>query len=130
MTIEGIELRVPEAAVAGDPFRGAREWCGGEAAAMDAAVALAHEQARTLEDAEVLRDGRERHVEGLRQLGHRGFGHGEPRQHRAARGIGQRAERRIEDAGRHRHYASASTPDSSSVAFPSVHRQRSRPSDS
>ena len=65
---------------------------------MEPAVALAHEQAGVLEDAEVFGDGRQRDVEGLRELGHRGLAHREPGEHRAAGGIGERVKGRVEGA--------------------------------
>ena len=63
---------------------------------MDAAVALPDEKTGVFEHAHVLRDRRQRHLERLGELADRAFAAGELRQHRAARGIGQRGEGRVE----------------------------------
>jgi hypothetical protein len=63
---------------------------------VDAAVDFTPEQAGGFEDAQVLRDGRERDVEGSGKFGDGSFAAGQPRENGAPRGIGKRPERRIE----------------------------------
>jgi hypothetical protein len=63
---------------------------------VDAAVDFALEQAGGFEDAQVLRNGRERDVEGSREFGDGGFAAGQTRENGAPCGIGKRPERRIE----------------------------------
>jgi hypothetical protein len=96
VSLQGVELRIPEAAVVRDPFRRARQRLGGEAAAVDPALARPREQAGVLEDAEVLGDRGQGDGEGLGQLGDRRLALRETGQQRAARGIGERPERRVE----------------------------------
>jgi hypothetical protein len=81
-----------------DPSGGVRERRGHEPAAADAPGALAHEEPRLLEDAEVLRDRGEREVERLRQLGHVRGTDRQAGQHRSPRGIGKRVKGRVEGA--------------------------------
>jgi hypothetical protein len=63
---------------------------------MDAAVAFTDEKTGVFEHAHVLRDRRQGHLERFGELADRAFAAGELRQHRAARGIGQRGECRVE----------------------------------
>jgi len=79
-----------------DPLRRARQRRGAEAAAVDPALARAHEQAGALEHADVLGDGGQRDGEGRGQLGDRRLAFREAGQHRPARGIRERPERRVE----------------------------------
>ncbi len=97
ITRERIELRLPGAAVALDPCRGAFHRAGGEPAAVDAAVNFAVEKSRRLEDTQMLRDRRQRHREGIGQLGHRRFAPREARQDGATRRVGQRSVGGVQD---------------------------------
>lgn len=63
---------------------------------MDAAVDFTPEQAGGFEDAQVLRNGRERDVEGSGKFSDGSFAAGQPRKNGAPCGIGKRPERRIE----------------------------------
>jgi hypothetical protein len=105
VTAEGVELYVPEAAVVRDPAGGAGERRAPEPAVVGPAPALAGEQAGALEDAQVLGDRRQRDAERRRELGHGGLARRETRQHRPPRGIGERAEGRVERARRRAHHA-------------------------
>ncbi len=97
ITRQRIELRLPEAAGALDPRRGAFHRAGGEPAVVDAAINFALEQPRRLEDPQMLRDRRQRHPEGLGQLGHGRFAPREARQDGATRRVGQRSEGGVQD---------------------------------
>ena len=70
---EGVELPLPEDPVARDPERGVFHGPPYEAAPVHPTVPLPGEKPRPFENPEVLGDGGERHVEGLRQLRHRGL---------------------------------------------------------
>jgi len=61
---QGIELGFPEGPVGFDPRRGVFHGLESEAAAVDAAVNFAAEQAGGFENAKVLGDGREGDIEG------------------------------------------------------------------
>src|SRR6185295_10603759 len=70
---------------------------GNEAAVVHAALAPPGEQAGALEDAQMLRDRRQRHAKRLRELADGRVGRrGELREDRAPRRVGERLERRIE----------------------------------
>ncbi len=73
MSGQGVELPLPEAAVAFDPFRGGSHGFGNDAAAPDPSLFRTGEEAGILQNPKVLRDGRERDVEGLGQDGDRGL---------------------------------------------------------
>ncbi len=67
-----------------------------ELAALHAAMLHGGHQPGRLEDAQVLEDGRQRHVERLGQLADRRPAAGQPRQHGAARRVGERAKHRVQ----------------------------------
>ena len=95
---QGIELGFPEDAVGFDPRGGILHGLGSEAAAVDAAVDFALEQAGGFENAQVLGDGRKGDVEGCGKFGDGGFALGQAGQDGAAGGIGERAESGVEQA--------------------------------
>ena len=64
----------------------------------DAAGLLPRDQARLLEDAEVLDETGQRQVERLRELAHRRRSCAQPGEHRAAGRVGERVEHGIERA--------------------------------
>jgi hypothetical protein len=63
---------------------------------VNAAVDFAPQKPRGFEDAQVLRNRRERDVEGFRQFRDGGFALGQARQDGAARGIGECSKRGVE----------------------------------
>ena len=71
---QGVEPVLPERLVVGDPVGGGAHGSGHEAAVVHAPFATAGEQAGALEDAEVLRDRRQRHAERARELRNRSVG--------------------------------------------------------
>lgn len=93
---EGVELPFPEDPVAGDPAGGVLHGLPHETAPVHPAVSLPSQKPGSLENAEVLGDGGERHVEGLGQLRHRGLAARQVREDRPAGGIGQRRKGRVE----------------------------------
>jgi len=99
---QGIELFFPEYAVVLDPLRGGLHGLGGEAAAMDAAVDFALEEAGGFEHAEMLGDGRKGKGEGRGELGDGGLALGEAGEDGAAGGVGERGEGGIEWGARQR----------------------------
>ena len=78
--VKSPELGLPEVPVPGDPVGRGVQGRGLEAAEPAGAVLVHGDQARALEDLQVLRDGRLAHLEGLGQLSHRRLAGGEPRQ--------------------------------------------------
>ena len=92
MAGQGVELCLPEGAIPGDPFGRIAQRFRGQPATMHPAVPLAAQQPGTLQHAQVLRDGRERHGEGRGQLCNRRLPARQPRQDRAPCRIGQRRE--------------------------------------
>jgi len=101
---ERLEPFLPEHAVVGDPVRGGPHRLRLEAAVVDATLLAARQQPGALEDAQVLRDGRQRDRERARQLRHGDVGRlGQPRQDRATRRIGEGAERGVQGGGPLRH---------------------------
>jgi hypothetical protein len=73
---QGVELGLPEAAIALDPGGGILHRLRRKATAVDAAIDFAAEQSGGFENAQVLRDGRERNIERRGELGDRGFAEG------------------------------------------------------
>lgn len=96
MASEGVELPLPEASVASDPFCGVSHGPGAHTAAPDPAVLRADEEACILQDPKVLRDGGQRHVEGPGQLCDRGLPSRQPRQDGPSGGIRQGPKGRIQ----------------------------------
>lgn len=93
---QAVEPVVPERLVAIEPLARGGERAGLEAAAHDAARLLAFDEARALEDREVLDEPGQRHGVRLRQVPHGLFALAKPCEHRASRRIGQRAEHVVE----------------------------------
>ena len=73
---QGVELGLPEAAIALDPGGGIFHRLRRKATAVDAAIDFAAEQSGGFENAQVLGDGRERNIERRGELGDRGFAEG------------------------------------------------------
>jgi hypothetical protein len=95
---ELIELRFPEAAVRFNPVRRVSQRRGDDAAVARAAVLADIGESRALQHAHVFGNGGERHVEARRELPDRLVALGEPREDGAPGGIGERAERGVEDS--------------------------------
>lgn len=93
---EPVELVFPEAAIGIEPVRGIAHRGRCQSHAPHPSVAPPFHQARPLEHDEVFADRGERHREGARQLADGGLARGEPRDDRAARRIGERAEYGVE----------------------------------
>src|SRR5579871_78681 len=96
-----IEARVPELAVPVGPRRDLLERRGIELARARLRFSTAPDQARTLEDAQVLAYCRTAHVERSRQLLHIRGARRQPLQDRAAGRIGERSERLAQCVGLH-----------------------------
>ncbi len=97
---EHIETVGPEALVEAEPFVGAGERSGLEAAEMGAAAHLATDQSCVLQRLDVLRGGRERDREGFRKLADRPLAVGEFAQHPPAGGVAEGVKDGIELTGR------------------------------
>jgi hypothetical protein len=93
-------LRFPESAVLGDPVRGLLHGLGGETETVDAAVDFAVKQAGGFKDAEVFRDGRERHAERSGEFGDLSLAEREAGEDGSASGIGEGGEGVVETSGR------------------------------
>jgi hypothetical protein len=89
-------LAFPEDAIRLNPGGGVLHRSWSKAAAVDAAVDFAVEQAGGFKDAQVLGDRGQRDVEGRGKFGDGSFAAGQPREDGAPRGIGKGPERRIE----------------------------------
>jgi hypothetical protein len=96
---QGVELVLPEDAIVLDPAGGVFHGLGSEAAAVDAAVDFAAQQAGALQDAQMLGHGRERDVEGRGELGDCSFAEGQAGEDGSAGGIGEGAEGGVEQGG-------------------------------
>ncbi len=101
IVVQSIEARDPEAAIAFEPVVDGLEGGRLDPARPPLRLAAARDEARALQHLEMLGDGREAHVEGFRQLGHRGFARREPRQDGPARGVGEGCEGGAETIHRH-----------------------------
>ncbi len=93
---QGIELFFPEDAVVLDPLRDGLHGLGSEAAAVDAAVDFALEEAGRFEHAEMLGDGGKGKGEGRGELGDGGLAVREAGEDGAAGGVGERGEGGVE----------------------------------
>jgi len=82
-----------------DPGGGGFHGLGVEAAAVDAAIDFAAEQAGGFQDAEMFGDGGEGHVEGCGEGVDGGFALGEASEDGAACGVGESAEGGVEAGG-------------------------------
>src|SRR5712691_1734577 len=96
-----VEALLPVASVVLDPVGDVLERIGLEPAGPPLRLAAALDQARALEDLEVLGDCGKADVERLGQLQDRGFARGETREDRAPRGIGEGGKSRAEAVGGH-----------------------------
>jgi hypothetical protein len=96
---ERIELGFPEGAVVVDPGSGSLHGLGVEAAAVDATIDFAAEQAGGFQDAEMLGDGGEGNGEGCGEGVDGGFALGKASEDGAAGGIGESAEGGVEMRG-------------------------------
>src|ERR1700689_2276046 len=94
--LEAIEGLLPETAIVFEPIRRVLERSRGEPAWTPLRLAAALDQPGALQHFEVLRDGGHAHLERLGQLGHRRLARTEAGEDRAAGGIGQRRESRVE----------------------------------
>ena len=93
---QGIELFLPEDAVVLDPLRGGLHGLGSEAAAVDAAVDFALEEAGGFEHAEMLGDGGKGKGEGRGEFGDGGLAVCKAGEDGAAGGVGERGEGGVE----------------------------------
>src|SRR5271170_3690985 len=99
--IQPIEALFPMPAVMFEPLGGILERTRIEPAGPPLRLAPARDQAGALQHLQVLGDPRKRHVKRLRQLGHRGFAPGKPRQNRPPGGVGESGKREAELIGHH-----------------------------
>jgi hypothetical protein len=95
-TGKGIELLFPELPVTLDPFGGILHGFGDETAVVDSSILAAHDKPGLLQHPQVLRYGRERHVERGSQVANGGFTLRQARQDTASGSVGKRAEGGIE----------------------------------
>ena len=91
-----VELMLPQAPIRLEPRGGVSHRAGHQADTAHPPVPPAAHEARTLEHAEVLADGRQRHGEWAGELAHRGLAPGQPRDDGAAGGVGEGPEDGIE----------------------------------
>jgi hypothetical protein len=98
MRLQAIEARVPEVFVTVQPVARFLQRHAFQAAAHDAARLVTLDQAGIVENAEVLDEPRQRHVERRGKLADRPRAVAQRREDRAARGIGQRTEHCVERA--------------------------------
>src|SRR3989440_1700984 len=96
-----VEALLPVAPIDIDPVGDVLERIGLEPAGPPLRLAAALDQARALEDLEVLGHGREADLEGLGQLQDRSLARGEAREDRPPSGIGEGGKRGAEAVGRH-----------------------------
>ena len=97
--VEALEVGFPDAAVLLEPFGGVSDRLGFEAAGASLGVATSRDEAGTLEDFEVLRDGGLGHGKGFDQLVDGGIAGGEAGEDSAASGIGESGESGVELVG-------------------------------
>jgi len=101
ITLESIEARFPDVAIALRPLRNFFQRAGVNPARPPLRLSSSRNQAGAFEHAEVLRDGWHAHVERLGQLCDRAFPGGKTREDRSARRIGEGCERRAQLIGWH-----------------------------
>src|SRR5581483_6481298 len=99
--VETIEALLPESSIFVDPFGDVFERAGLEVAGTPLGLAATGDQARALQDLEMLGNRRHADVERLRQFGHRGVAGGEPCEDGAAGGIGEGGEGIAQRVGGH-----------------------------
>lgn len=91
-----VELMLPQAPIRLQPRHRVPHRTGHQANAAHPPVPPALHEARTLEDHEVLADGRQRHGERAGELTHCGLAPGQPSDDGAAGGVGEGTEDSIE----------------------------------
>src|SRR5437667_3013290 len=101
VAVKLVEALLPVTPVVLDPVGDVLERIGLQPAGPPLCLAAALDQARALEDLEVLGHGRKADLEGLGQFQNRGFTRGQTREDRAARGVGESGEGGAEAIGRH-----------------------------
>src|SRR5688572_1188200 len=101
IVLEPIEAVLPQAAVVLEPVVRVPERAWLEAARAPLCGAPARDETGALQHLEMLGDGGEADVEGLRQLRHRRLPQRQPRQDRPPGRVGQRRKRRGEAVRRH-----------------------------
>jgi len=89
IAIESVELALPEDAVLGDPVCGLLHGLRGEPAMAHATDLVLRDKTGLLENAQMLHNGRQRHVVGMGELGNGRRALGESRDNRPARGVGE-----------------------------------------
>src|SRR5262249_10910453 len=94
--IEPLEIRLPDRAVLVDPRAGLGERLRLDPARAALSVLTARDQPRALQHLQVFGDRRLADAERRRQLRHRSLSPRQPREDRAARGIGEGGERGVE----------------------------------
>ena len=98
--VQAVEARVPEFFVALQPIHRSLQRTALELTAHHAAGLCAHDEARILQNTEMLDESRQRHAEWLGELTHRAFAMPELREHRTPRGVGECAEDDVESIAR------------------------------
>jgi hypothetical protein len=93
---ERVEALLPELPIAGDPVSGRLQRLRADPADVDAALFVATQKARVLENAQVPGDRGQRDRKGARELHDRGLTQRQTRQHRASGGIGEGPERSVQ----------------------------------
>src|SRR5439155_11949967 len=101
IAVQPFEALLPVAPVVLDPLGDVLERIRLQPAGPPLCLAAALDQARALEDLEVLGHGRKADLEGLGQFQDRSFARGEAREDRAPRGIREGGEGAAEAIGRH-----------------------------
>src|ERR1700750_3306594 len=94
--MQPVETLAPEAAVPFQPVHNAIELRRHQAEVPHATVLLMLDEPGVLQHGEVLDDRRKRHIEGLRQLAHRGGTRGQALGDRASGRVGESTEDRVE----------------------------------
>src|SRR5262249_28906892 len=99
-----VEALVPEAAIGLEPVRDSFERRGLEPARTPLRLPTADDQPSPLEHLQVLRDRRQAHRKGSRQLVHRGFPESQLAQYRPPRRISESRESRTESITWHLYF--------------------------
>jgi hypothetical protein len=94
--VQSVEGLFPERAMLRDPVGGGGERFRIEATAVDASFASALQETGVFENSQVFRDGGQRHIEGLREVGDAGFSKREASEDGAPRRVGESRERSVE----------------------------------
>jgi hypothetical protein len=94
--VEPVVALVPVLAIASQPYSRRAQWLRFEVAEAGGGAAVARDQTGLFEHLEVTRDGWLRHPKGCGQLRNGRIARGQPREERAASGIGQRTKHSAE----------------------------------